>query len=424
MPHRHVTHPRNTEFTAELPPWQSPTEYSLGVALFANLGFLATQRAEVVELCPAHVTARNNLDVVDDRGVQRERTLHAHLEADFAHNEGFGDAVTRAGNHNTLEDLDTRTGTFDNVHVNFDGISGAEVGNIATQAGCVNKIERLHYKHHLLRRHRSHANNKLKMLQVPPPDGGALLPCGRGAVAQSLSLPQKPTASHSRHNIETIGFLMKTKATPTMSSLNELRNVRTQPIQQRSSDRMKSLLDAAAILIDEEGIDGVTTTAVAYRSRSSVGVLYRYFPNVDSLLKALAQRNMSRYLDRVHEGAQKTSDEPWSAWDNTLDSYVDMCRHEPGFRSLGFGDIINERFLDEELSNNSVIARAFAEQLAETHNVPVTDTMMFHLDAGIAMGAALIHRAFLYEPRGDKKFIEECRTVIGTYLRSQLPLTS
>jgi AcrR family transcriptional regulator len=217
---------------------------------------------------------------------------------------------------------------------------------------------------------------------------------------------------------------MKTKATPTMSSLNELRNVRTQPIQQRSSDRMKSLLDAAAILIDEEGIDGVTTTAVAYRSRSSVGVLYRYFPNVDSLLKALAQRNMSRYLDRVHEGAQKTSDEPWSAWDNTLDSYVDMCRHEPGFRSLGFGDIINERFLDEELSNNSVIARAFAEQLAETHNVPVTDTMMFHLDAGIAMGAALIHRAFLYEPRGDKKFIEECRTVIGTYLRSQLPLTS
>jgi AcrR family transcriptional regulator len=216
---------------------------------------------------------------------------------------------------------------------------------------------------------------------------------------------------------------MKTKATPTMSSLNELRNVRTQPIQQRSSDRMKSLLDAAAILIDEEGIDGVTTTAVAYRSRSSVGVLYRYFPNVDSLLKALAQRNMSRYLDRVQEGAEKASSEPWSAWDNTLDSYVDMCRHEPGFRSLGFGDIINERFLDEELSNNSVIARAFAEQLSETHNVPVTDTMIFHLDAGIAMGSALVHRAFLYEPRGDKKFIEEARTVIGTYLRSQLPLT-
>lgn len=216
---------------------------------------------------------------------------------------------------------------------------------------------------------------------------------------------------------------MTTKATPTMPNPPEMRNVRTQPIQQRSTDRMQSLLNAAAALIDEEGIDGVTTTAVAYRSRSSVGVLYRYFPNVDSLLKALAHRNMSRYLARVQEGAERASDTPWSAWDNTLDSYVDMYRNEPGFRHLGFGDIINERFLDDELTNNSVIARAFAEQLSESHNVPVTEAMIFHLDVAIAMGSGLLHRAFLYAPRGDAKFIEEARTLIGTYLRSQLPLT-
>jgi len=216
---------------------------------------------------------------------------------------------------------------------------------------------------------------------------------------------------------------MKTKATPTMSSVGEMRNVRTLPIQQRSSDRMQSLLNAAAALIDEEGIDGVTTTAVAYRSRSSVGVLYRYFPNVDSLLKALAERNMSRYLARVEQGAAAAPEKPWSAWDNTLDSYIDMFRNEPGFRHLGFGDIINERFLDDELSNNSVIARAFAAQLAQTHNVPVTDVMIFHLDVGIAMGSALVHRAFLYDVRGDEKFIEEARTIIGAYLRSRLPLT-
>jgi AcrR family transcriptional regulator len=208
-----------------------------------------------------------------------------------------------------------------------------------------------------------------------------------------------------------------------MASSHDTLNIRTQPIQQRSSDRMQSLLDAAAVLIDEEGIDGVTTTAVAYRSRSSVGVLYRYFPNVTSLLKALAQRNMSRYLDRVQEGADMTPDIPWSAWDNTLDSYVDMYRHEPGFRHLGFGDIINERFLDDELTNNSLIARAFAQQLSEVHNVPVTDTMIFHLDVGIAMGSSMVHRAFLYDPRGDQKFIEEAREIIGTYLRSRLPLT-
>lgn len=209
-----------------------------------------------------------------------------------------------------------------------------------------------------------------------------------------------------------------------MDTSHEVLSLRTTPIQQRSTDRMQSLLDAAAVLIDDEGIDGVTTTAVACRSRSSVGVLYRYFPNVDSLLKALAQRNMQRYMDRVQEGADRAGAAPWSAWDNTLATYVDMYRHEPGFRHLGFGDIIVERYLDEEPTNSTVVARIFAQMLSEEHNVPITDTMLFHLDVAIAMGVAIVHRAFLYNPTGDEKFIEEARVMVGTYLRSQLPLTS
>jgi AcrR family transcriptional regulator len=199
--------------------------------------------------------------------------------------------------------------------------------------------------------------------------------------------------------------------------------VRTVPIQQRSTDRMQALLNAAAALIAEEGIDAVTTTAVAYRSRSSVGVLYRYFPDVDSLLKALAQRNMHLFFDLVQDGFDKAPvDVDWSSWDNTLDSYVHLFRHEPGFRGLRFGDIISDRFLDAELSNNSVIARAFAEQHSETHGVAVTDDVLFHLEVGAAMGAAIVHRAFLYDPRGDEKYLEHARDYIGTYLRTYLPI--
>jgi AcrR family transcriptional regulator len=209
-----------------------------------------------------------------------------------------------------------------------------------------------------------------------------------------------------------------------MDTSHEVLNLRTTPIQQRSSDRMQSLLDAAAVLIDDEGIDGVTTTAVAYRSRSSVGVLYRYFPNVDSLLKALAQRNMQRYMDSVQEGADRAGAAPWSAWDNTFASYVEMYRREPGFRHLGFGDIITERFLGEEPTNSTVISRIFAQMLSEEHSVSITDKMLFHLDVAIATGVAIVHRAFLYDPKGDEKFLEEARKMVGTYLRTELPLTS
>jgi AcrR family transcriptional regulator len=187
---------------------------------------------------------------------------------------------------------------------------------------------------------------------------------------------------------------------------------------------MQNLLDAAAGIIASEGIDAVTTTSVAYKSGSSVGVIYRYFPNIDSLLRALAHRNLQRYLARVEEGSDRTPDEPWSSWDLTLDSFVEMSRHEPSFRQLGFGDIINDRFLASDVSNNTVVAKAFAGMVSETHGVPVSDRMLFHIEAAVWMGSALLNRAFHADPVGDERFIEEARKVIGDYLRTNLPLPS
>jgi AcrR family transcriptional regulator len=198
--------------------------------------------------------------------------------------------------------------------------------------------------------------------------------------------------------------------------------LRTVPVQQRSNQRMRNLLDAAAGIIATEGIDAVTTTSVAYKSGSSVGVIYRYFPNIDSLLRALAHRNLQRYLARVEEGSDRTPAEPWSSWDLTLDGFVEMCRHEPGFRQLGFGDIINDRFLDNEVSNNTVVAKAFAGMVSETHGVSITSDMLFHIEVAVWMGDSLMKRAFHADPIGDERFIEEARRVIGDYLRSNVPL--
>jgi Transcriptional regulator len=153
-------------------------------------------------------------------------------------------------------------------------------------------------------------------------------------------------------------------------------DVRALPVQQRSNQRVKALLDAAAAIIDEEGIDAVTSTSVAYRSGSSVGVLYRYFLNIDALLRTLAKRNLDFYMERVREGSDLSPDEPWSSWDLTLDSYVELCRKEPSFRVLGFGDRLTEKFLTGDESNVEFIARYFANIVSETHSVPVTKDML------------------------------------------------
>ncbi len=134
--------------------------------------------------------------------------------------------------------------------------------------------------------------------------------------------------------------------------------VRTEPVQQRSAQRVAHLLDTAALLIDELGIDALTTSDVAARSDSSVGVVYRYFPNIQSLLRALAARNLARFTETIYDRLSADSVEWLQTVDVAIDTFIEFNRAEPGFRALRFGDIIDDRFLDPEFSNNGVFARA------------------------------------------------------------------
>lgn len=198
--------------------------------------------------------------------------------------------------------------------------------------------------------------------------------------------------------------------------------MRTEPIQQRSAERIELLLDAAAALIAEDGIDGVTTSAVAARSKSSVGVVYRYFPNIQTLLRALAVRNMERYVDRVKENVASSPPEPWSSFDRTLDIFVEMNRNEPGFRALRFGDVIDQRFLNPEMSNNSILAREFARQIGETYDFEPDDDLVFHVEVAVEIANGLLGRAFQLDRNGDERFIESTRALCIDYLRSNVPL--
>ncbi len=192
--------------------------------------------------------------------------------------------------------------------------------------------------------------------------------------------------------------------------------VRTEPVQQRSSERITALLDAAAELIDRNGIDGLTTSDVAARSGSSVGVVYRYFPNIQSLLRALAARNMDRFTASLEAMMADQPAEWMTALNQAIDLYAELSRSEPGFRALRFGDVIDERFLHPNHSNNSVLVIAFNDLLTKRYGLEPTEELAFDLEVLVEMGDAILHRAFLYEPRGDDRFIDKLREIVRDYM--------
>jgi AcrR family transcriptional regulator len=198
--------------------------------------------------------------------------------------------------------------------------------------------------------------------------------------------------------------------------------VRTEPVQQRSAQRVAHLLDTAALLIDEQGIDALTTSDVAARGDSSVGVVYRYFPNIQSLLRALAARNLSRFTETIYDRLAMDSVEWRQTVDIAIDAFIEFNRTEPGFRALRFGDIIDDRFLDPEISNNGVFARAIAGLLAEKYDFTPDDKIVFDIEVAIEVADGLMQRAFLLDKQGDQRFIDAARMISNEYLRDHSAL--
>jgi AcrR family transcriptional regulator len=197
--------------------------------------------------------------------------------------------------------------------------------------------------------------------------------------------------------------------------------VRTDPVQQRSAERIALLLDAAASLIDQDGIDGLTTSDVATKAESSVGVVYRYFTDVQSLLRALAARNMDKFTDAIYRSMENEPNDWLKALDHLIDAYVELMRNEPGFRALRFGDVIHERFLNADRSNNTVLAEQFTELLVGRYELEASDELAFDVEVIVEVGNAMLHRAFLYDPQGDERFIQRLRQLVPELMGKYQP---
>src|SRR5215207_11221576 len=101
------------------------------VATLPHPGALADATAQVVELGPAHVAARGDLDALDLGRVHGERALDADAEGLLADREGLAHSLALALDDDALEDLGTTAGALDDLEVDADAIAGLEGGDAA-----------------------------------------------------------------------------------------------------------------------------------------------------------------------------------------------------------------------------------------------------------------------------------------------------
>jgi AcrR family transcriptional regulator len=196
--------------------------------------------------------------------------------------------------------------------------------------------------------------------------------------------------------------------------------VRRLPAQDRSAQRVNLILDTAAQLIDEHGLSAVTPTAIARRSGMTGPAIYRYFADAESILHALAGRNLERFF----AAQESVVLDPQLTWNDAVATAVENCaelfRSEPGFARLGIGEALDRDVRGLPYGHFRTVALAVVAQFQPRDPAWDRPMMVEHIEVVGQVVFVLLGRAFDTDPNGDPFFIAEAKRFGISYVADVL----
>ena len=142
-----------------------------------------------------------------------------------------------------------------------------------------------------------------------------------------------------------------------------------------------AILDATAQLVAQRGPAGVKMSQIAEDSGIGRATLYKYFPDVDSILVAWHERQVEAHLTRLAQVRDATSG-PLEQLTAVLAAYAQLSRHDHSeiAASLHRGD--HARRANEELQVflTDLVTDAVDAGVAR-HDVPATELATYCLHA-------------------------------------------
>ena len=176
------------------------------------------------------------------------------------------------------------------------------------------------------------------------------------------------------------------------------------------------MLDAAARLVVEQGVEALSTRDIATAAGAPVASLYQYFADKEGVLLALAERDMAEMDEQVLADLGR----------------VEVLSVESLVRTTmsAFVAVYHRRRAFVEIYLRGRSNRAVSE-FGRRHNIQIAETLRaFAIDAGLArpdlsptiallaveVGDRVFQLAFEHDAEGDPEMIEEGITLVTSYL--------
>ena len=194
---------------------------------------------------------------------------------------------------------------------------------------------------------------------------------------------------------------------------------RKQPKQERARATVEAILTATARILVRDGFERASTNRIAEEAGVSVGSLYQYFPNKESLVAAL----MERHVDEMHVILKDELSRVWSlplrrAVRELVELMIRAHAVEPKLHRVfaeqvpRVGRLAHMAGLERRLEK---MTRTILEGMNERVRPQNLDVAAFIVTQTVD---ALTHAAVLYRPDklASEEFVDEVVELVVRYL--------
>jgi AcrR family transcriptional regulator len=189
------------------------------------------------------------------------------------------------------------------------------------------------------------------------------------------------------------------------------------PVQSRSERRVASFLFHAEAVIAEVGYEATTMTEIASRAEASIGSLYQYFPNKETITVAVFRRYINELVTRwatLSTGADHLDPDRLGA--RIIEQFIEFASEHPGFFPILSAPVdlkkdpaarhrLREQFAALFLKKNPALGKAGAHQVAV---------------AALGTVKGLIDLCSEARPRERLLLVAEYKVMLSAYLSRRL----
>ncbi len=197
---------------------------------------------------------------------------------------------------------------------------------------------------------------------------------------------------------------------------------RRSPVQERSQGTVQRVLAAASsLLAGGAPVEALTTAQIAAAAGLSVGALYRFFPDKQAIVDAIAVRHMDLFQDRLTGIIMAALPASAPAFLGTvIDAFVAYLEANPDFRILAFGVGGSGRYVSRGTRDDYAgvrVAATIQDFVAEAYGIETSDSFVLRLRIATEIGDRLLAFAFEQADAAERgRIIAEAKYLLGDYL--------